>query len=239
MKRIILGLFLAATAATAQAADFTQPAPVREAVFTWTGFYIGANGGYGTAKGAATLTGLTGPLAGFTSRSTGDGLTGPVAGGQGGFNVQTGMLVIGVEGDYQWANIGQTSTYGCGFGCSITEKTALNGFGTLRGRIGAAFDRVLVYGTAGGAWLNASDEATFTLGAITGQLGKVSLSGFGWTAGGGIEVAVDRNWSIKGEYLYLSTSKLTGNGAIALLGTVRLDVDAHAHIGRVGVNYRF
>lgn len=242
MRAIARGLFLTMLAGPAAAADMPQAmpsAPVAQTVFSWTGVYIGANGGYGQAAGSGTFTGLSGPLAGLVATSSTSGLSGALAGGQVGANWQTGALVLGAEGDYQWANIARTDTFGCGFACTISEKTALNGFGTIRGRVGAAFDRVLVYGTAGGAWITASDQASITVGALTGQLGKITMTGWGWTAGGGAEVAIDRNWSVKGEYLYLSTSKLSGTGAITALGTVRLDVNAHAHIGRFGVNYRF
>lgn len=242
--RIFTCLVIAAlTASAAHAADLPQAQPIAQApsqaIFNWTGFYIGANAGYGSAAGAATLTALTGPAAGFSSRSTGDGIKGPLAGGQAGFNWQTGALVLGVEGDYQWANLNRSVTYVCGFACSISEKTAMTGFGTLRARVGAAFDHVLIYATAGGAWVQASDEATLTVGALSGQLAKISPNGFGWTAGGGVEFAIDRNWSVKGEYLYLSTAGLSGQGAVTGIGNVRLDIDAHAHIGRAGINYRF
>lgn len=218
----------------ATAADLAPVASPAQAVFSWTGFYVGANGGAGMARGRSTLT-----APGFVSTSTGDVGSGGVAGGQVGANWQTGILVLGVEADYQWSGISRTTAIGCGIGCVVTEKVGMTGFGTVRGRIGTAFDRVLVYATAGGAWVMAQDEATVTVGALSGQLGKVSLSGAGWVAGGGLEVALDPNWSVKGEYLYLATSRLSGTGSVAFVGPVRIDVDAHAHIGRVGIDYRF
>lgn len=214
------------------AADLA-PRPAVQQVFDWSGFYIGANGGYGSASGAAALS-----APGFVSSSTGDA-KGALAGGQIGANWQTGILVVGVEADYQWADINRNSSFGCGVACTVSERMGIDGFGTLRGRIGAAFDHVLIYATAGGAWVTAHDEASLALGGASAQLGKVSLSGAGWTAGGGVEVAIDRSWSVKSEYLYLATSRLSGSGNVDFVGPVRIDVDAHAHIGRVGVNYRF
>jgi outer membrane immunogenic protein len=234
MRVFIPAILLAMLPVAAGAADLAPVAAPAQAVFSWSGFYVGANGGYGTAQGNSILT-----APGFVGTSTGDTGKGGLAGGQIGANWQTGILVLGVEADYQWADISRTAAFGCGLGCVVSEKVGMTGFGTVRGRVGAAFDRVLLYATAGGAWLGAQDEATVTLGALTGQLDKISLSGAGWTAGGGLEVALDRNWSGKGEYLYLATSRLSGSGAVVLVGPVRIDVDAHAHIGRVGVNYRF
>lgn len=234
MRNLIAAIALTALPGAAIAADFAPVAAPSQAVFSWSGFYVGANGGYGTAQGTSTLT-----APGFVGTTTGDGGKGGLAGGQIGANWQSGVMVLGIEADYQWAGIQRTIAFGCGLGCVVNEKIGVTSFGTVRGRVGAAFDRVLLYATAGGAWVTAQDEASVTLGALTGQLGKISLSGAGWTAGGGLEVALDRNWSVKGEYLYLATSRLTGSGSVVLVGPVRLDIDAHAHIGRVGVNYRF
>lgn len=223
----------------ARAADIEpQPAPraavVPSPTFNWSGFYIGVNGGYGSAAGTSVLT-----APGLFATSTGDNISGGLAGGQAGFNAQMGMAVVGLEADYQWTGFSKTVLTGCGFACTISERVRLTSFGTVRGRLGIAADRVLVYATGGAAYITADDEATLALGALTGSLGKVSLSGWGWTVGGGLEAALGAGWTAKGEYLYLSTSDLSGQGNIAVLGPVQLNVKAHAHIGRAGINYKF
>src|SRR4051794_4160855 len=101
MFRIAVGLLaLAALGVQAQAADMRVPAPSRAAApayvpFSWTGFYIGGNVGYGWADASATVTAL-----GVTATGT-DNLNGIVGGGQLGYNWQSGSLVWGIEADIQ------------------------------------------------------------------------------------------------------------------------------------------
>src|SRR4051812_19124003 len=90
MRISALALLATVLPSVAIAADLASAPPLAQTVFSWTGVYLGANGGYGSAAGRSTLTGLTGPLAGLVSTSSGDGLKGPLAGGQAGFNWQTG-----------------------------------------------------------------------------------------------------------------------------------------------------
>lgn len=231
--RIATALCIAILPGAAIAADLGTAPPIARS-FDWTGVYVGVNGGYGSAAGSAEITAPSGIPALSTT-----GINGGLAGGQAGANWQTGALVVGVEGDYQWSGMSKDFAFGCGFACTVNERIGITSFGTLRGRVGAAFDRVLVYGTAGGAWLTARDEASFTLGGATTQLGKVNLSGLGWTAGAGLEVAVAQGWSLKSEYLYLASSRLSGSGPVLGLGTVSITATPHAHIGRLGLNYRF
>jgi opacity protein-like surface antigen len=94
--------------------------------------------------------------------------------------------------------------------------------GTVRGRIGFAFDRFVVFGTGGFAWTNAEVD-----------VGGVNDSNFhgGWTAGGGIEAAITGNISAKAEYLYMDFS----DELYAGVGTI----DPELHTFRIGVNYKF
>ena len=153
MKRILVaGAFALAVAGQAMAADLPPPAPMPPPrapaayvpaplpVYTWGGIYIGANGGYGfgsSSFGTPLGSGSFDP-------------TGFVAGGTLGFNYQFGSFVLGIEGDGDWANI-SASTSGGGCGAVGNCQTSLGWLATVRGRAGYAFDRVLVYGTAGGA----------------------------------------------------------------------------------------
>src|SRR5262249_26043006 len=104
-------------------------------------------------------------------------------------------------------------------------------FATLRGRIGYAFaDRWLVYGTGGAAWVNAKTDVVAT------GLGTASFdtTRTGWTAGAGLEFAIDRNWSVKGEYLHVDAGTFSASN-----GLVGVSVHVKEDIGRVGFNYRF
>lgn len=228
MQRLaILPFLLLGTSALA--ADLGAPPPARSPAFNWSGFYAGVNGGWGSADGSLTANGLI--------TASGNDVSGALAGGQLGFNWQAGALVVGVEGDYQWADQHKTTTFGV-----FEERTSLNSSATLRGRAGIAVDRVLLYGTAGGAWLNGKDRLDATIGGTPVELISLSLNGWGWTAGGGVEVAALDNLTVKAEYLYLQSTSVSGSAPIPLAlggGTLTATGKVHDHIGRVGVNYKF
>jgi len=127
---------------------------------------------------------------------------------------QWGAWVFGVEGDFDWQGIsGSSSSAFCtsilfsstpgSTAAGLSCKTASNWLGTLRARFGYAWDRVLVYGTAGGAGANVET-------ALTG-LPYQSSPVFGWTVGGGIEVAVAEHWTFKAEYLFVNLANAACN----------------------------
>lgn len=199
-NNILAGLGLAALlTAPAAAADLSYPAPAAYApapVFTWTGFYIGANAGYGWGE---------------ADRSP--DVDGFIGGLQAGYNWQgAGPLVLGIEADLQYADVS-------------SSVFTLDYFGTVRARLGYAFDQFLVYGTGGFAYGRGTFE-TFGLSNSQNQ--------FGWTVGAGAEYAIDNNWSVKGEYLYVDLGEETYS---TLFGP--RDVGTTANVLRAGVNYRF
>jgi outer membrane immunogenic protein len=228
MKRILLGICaglmamatVLAVAAPASAADLARPAyrgpaykaPYFVAPFSWTGFYVGINGGY--AWGTSDWTG-TGS---FDTK-------GGLVGGTVGYNLQTGVWVWGLEGDFDASWIKGTETAVCGVpGCETNNQW----FATARGRIGYAWDRFLPFVTGGAAF-----------GAIKMTPGlppTATDTQVGWTVGGGVEWAFSGNWSAKAEYLYADLGKANCDAATCGIST---DVSFKANIVRVGVNYRF
>jgi outer membrane immunogenic protein len=211
MKRIALGLLLASVAGTAFAADIPAPsAPYAKApaivspLTNWTGFYIGAMGGY-----AAEAT--SDPL----------GVKGGFAGGTVGYNWQSGMFVAGIEADGAWADVNASAT-----ALGVTATAKLDTLATVRGRVGAAFDQVLVYGTGGLALADSKFSAT-ALGVTLSD----SHTQTGWTAGAGVEWMFTRGWSLKAEYLYRRFDSVTVFG----VPTGSLAVNS----GPFGVNYHF
>ncbi|MCB4768158.1 porin family protein [Ancylobacter sp. Lp-2] len=233
MKKFLLAaVSVIALASPALAADLAAKYPVKAPiapvpVFTWTGFYIGANVGYlwSDGSGGSTIdTFGSGMWAG-----TNDGF---VYGGQIGYNYQLdNNWVIGIEADIQGV-----ATSGSNFGGVVGSTWYGNGadydyFGTVRGRLGYAVDRLLVYGTAGVAY-----GSTSVSGSINGVGYDVSSDFVTWTVGAGAEYAFADNWTVKAEYLYLGNSddmvpELPGN------------VDSWGHVNtnivRIGVNYKF
>lgn len=201
----------AASAADMPARTYTKaPAMMAPAMYNWTGFYVGLNGGYGWVN-----SGGSGNPSGF------------VGGGQIGYNWQ-GMgspFVLGLEADIQGADLDETVALGGG----VTATTRSNAFGTVRGRIGYAFDRAMIYATGGWAYTRTSLD-------LSGPGGSISSSDWssGWTLGGGLEYAFAGPWSVKLEYLHVDSGDvtLTLGGATA---TGSYDMD----IVRAGLNYRF
>ena len=163
--------------------------------------------------------------------------SGFVLGGMLGANYQVGSLVFGVEADDAWADASGFGTFAatglCAGGC-LTKSTWLS---TVRGRAGYAFDRYLVYGTAGAAFGNV--RASFSNDPVS------SATETGWTAGAGIEVALARNWSAKAEYLFvdLSNGSCTAECAIANPNgpplIPNIVVKFNESIVRAGLNYKF
>jgi len=230
MKRGILsacaGLMAAAAVAVPSfAADIPRPykAPVYVApAFTWSGFYLGINGGY--AWGHSDWNNL--PM-GIVSTNVKGALVGATLG----YNFQSGNFVFGLEGDIDatWID-GSASGGGPGTVCSGPNncETKNSWLGTGRGRIGFAFDRFLPYLTGGGVFGNI--KATPNVG------GSVNKTQFGWTAGAGVEWAFSGPWSAKVEYLYADLGKITCGPEVCGVDT---DVSYKTNIVRAGVNYRF
>ena len=190
--------------------------PVYVPFFSWNGFYIGINAGYGW--GQSSWTSAVAATGAFN-------VTGPLAGGTLGYNVQTGAWVFGLEGDYDWANIKGSTTVNCPLGC----ETKLGWLATVRGRLGYALDRFLPYITAGGAFGN--------IKATTPGFAGASQTQAGWTAGLGVEYAFVSNWSAKLEYLYVDLGKFDCGTACGAVPPD--DIKFTTHILRAGLNYKF
>jgi iron complex outermembrane recepter protein len=196
----------------------------------WSGIYLGINGGF--AFGGSDWTDSV------TASSTGSfGTSGFVFGGTAGANYQAGSVVFGVEADGDWADVSGFGTFTaanlCAGGC-MTKSTWLS---TIRGRAGYAFDRFLVYGTAGAAFGNV--RANFSNDPAS------NATEAGWTVGAGVEVAFAPNWSAKAEYLFvdLADGSCTTDCAIANANgppsIPSVAVKFNESIVRGGVNYRF
>src|SRR5262249_34593476 len=157
--------------------------PAVVAVYNWSGFYLGAHVGFANGK-KAFFDEFDG-----SSRES-HTVSGVVAGGQLGFNWQTGNLVLGLEGDASWTNADGNHFWDPG---SFTLSTEVKWMGTIAGRLGYAFDRVLVYAKGGAAFVH--DEHRYVEGLDSADGDKTR---WGWMVGGGIEIALASNWSIKG-----------------------------------------
>jgi outer membrane immunogenic protein len=228
-----------------------SPAPVYgkapSANASWTGVYLGLDGGYGVGNNAFTQN-LATPGSPITSVMSWDrqeiAPRGGFFGGQIGYNQQFGSFVLGVEGDAQWADLRDSV---CGTVCQIagaqfgggalfqTVSQHLTWFATARGRAGWAHDRYLFYVTGGAAW--AGLEETDAIGAPT-VAATFSQTKTGWVAGGGIEARLWDNWSAKLEYLRMDLGS-TSNTIILPGATLTTLSSIREDIVRAGLNYKF
>jgi outer membrane immunogenic protein len=232
----------------ASAADLPMKAPPMAPVVappSWTGFYLGINGG--GAWGRTDHTDSFGVTTGNFNTSGG------VVGVTYGYNWQAGRFVIGFEGDFDYANInGSLVTAGPPLGlCSIAGGTTcitnMRDFGTDRIRLGFDANGWLLYGTAGIGY-GEVNAGQLPCGFITPGIGigggfscnQVWRSG--WVAGAGVEKMFAPNWSVKLEYLHYDFGNKVNYTPTILAGgllTVPVNVLERGDMVRVGVNYHF
>jgi outer membrane immunogenic protein len=203
---------------------------VAPAVFSWTGLYIGAHGGFGWGRKEWTEVTLA------TPRPEGDfNVSGPLAGGQIGYNFQSGQVVFGVEVDGSWANL-TGSRLSLAFPAQ-TIRTEVRSLGSFAGRLGLSWaNNLLTYVKLGAGWANDRNSVSGTATA------SWSDTRWGFMAGGGVEIALTGNWSAKAEYDYMNfgTRRTDGIGCTgACVPPFSEEVRQHLHIVKFGINYRF
>lgn len=193
-----------------------------KSILDWTGFYAGVLGGYGAGDGVTDTSGVT----------TAVHLGGAIAGATGGFNKQFDKLVVGVEGDIAWS--GQSGSATCVIDPRFTCHADVDWIGSLRGRVGYAANRILIFATAGAAFTHGKSYITPNSIGLTGSY---TDSYVGWTAGAGIEYAINERVSLKAEYAYADYGTRT-----APAGTVTFPpttIHMTSHYGKVGLNVHF
>jgi outer membrane immunogenic protein len=244
MKKSLLtaSALIAIASSSALAADMRPaPAPVYTkapmvAPFSWTGFYIGGNLG-----GAWTNTNITDSLFGLNFSNGNNAVF--VAGGQVGFNYEfSNNVVVGVEGDFDWAanNNGNTVAVIGPLGQSFTASANDRWMATAAGRLGYAFDRWMIYAKGGGGWVGANsfNVTDITTGATFSPGSNSTVTG--WLVGGGFEWAFAGNWSLRAEYDYFG---LSGRSFTVTTGILAGDTfstgSSNIQMATVGINYRF
>jgi outer membrane immunogenic protein len=234
LKQHLLASALCVLPFAASAADLPMKAPPMRVVqpipFTWTGFYIGASAGIISQNTTATDTSGAFFTAGDTYGVPGNsGLIGINIG----YNYQFAPnWVIGIEADFAWSGLSNTGSVADGGFPSASSK--LNSLGTVRGRIGYAFDRALLYATGGFAYGHVQNALNDVFDPAFG--GSTSSTQTGWTAGGGLEYAFTNNWTARVEALYVdlgtSTSGVNNSGCT-------FGFKNRYTLGRLGLNYKF
>src|SRR5262245_14926550 len=193
---------LLASVASASAADlpvappvYKAPGPLVVPPYDWTGFYLGAQIGYGFGQSSGTQNagGTFFPVVPYSIDPHG-----ALAGGHIGFNYQTGAVVVGAEADIEAANLrGDTSV--SAFGQSSFFNLNADTLASVPGRGGWAQGRLMLSGPAGVA---SGHVPTPPLDTLNGWR-------TGWTAGAGLEYALPRNWSARVEYRYADLGRVS------------------------------
>ena len=234
--------------------------------FTWTGFYAGFNAGYVfDSTSRVTITGLTPAnrevdsyAAASTPSIKDDGFT---AGGQIGYNYQFGNiagggLVAGVEADAAYTDLDKTENAPTPRGADRILRSELDFLGTARGRLGYAFNQVLIYGTGGLAYGEVKDRAALfdrATNTITRFGGDRDDLRIGYAYGGGIEYALPTQSvlnflhasavTIKGEYLHydLGSQNITASPNLSTnaIGAYNVRFKVSGDLARAGLNYKF
>jgi outer membrane immunogenic protein len=231
LTALTAGFFLStALTGAVMAADVEQPY-----MHDWTGLYVGGHVGWGWADLKGNYDGEAEDFDGFGDfKLNDDDFLGGV---QAGYNVQFDNIVLGIEADIALTSWKDDETN------EDDERVSFDTdyFATLRARAGFAMDNVLLFGTAGVAWTDTEYEANDDVDDTDpGEVGSVDLDDIGFVFGGGIEYALDENWSIKADALYAifddkkQTPTITDDAEAG--NFIELE---DIFIARVGVNFHF
>jgi outer membrane immunogenic protein len=241
MKKLFVVAMAVAFFTPAQAADMPVKAPPGPmvAVYNWTGFYIGGNVGAAWLKKSVTEVGadiLDNPV-GSTFSLRDSSITG---GAQAGYNWHSNNLLIGIEADINWTRIDKTIFATVSGSTDGILHGKVDWFATFRGRLGYAPGPWLIYVTGGGALAKLVNEYGDVDSGVLDPTAAASVNEtrWGWTVGGGAEVAFGGNWSAKAEYLYIDFRKFDEGPVVGGSAGVARFHD-RIHVARVGLNYRF
>ncbi|MDB5512666.1 MAG: hypothetical protein JWR08_2149 [Enterovirga sp.] len=243
---------LVGLAGTASAADLPSGGAAGPAFATpfiaWSGFYAGANAGYGFSTGAHRPACAAPGGGACTALPALDVATdGFVGGGGFGYNQQIGRFLAGIEADIQYTDLNRTVTLtgvapvaGGAPAAQYSATQSLDYLGTVRARMGYIANRLLVFGTGGFAYGDVQVRQTVATGGATFTAAR-QMTGLGYAAGAGLEYAVTSNVTAKAEALYydLGTSR-TAAGSVPATGTVRgARFETEGVVARAGLNYKF
>ncbi len=222
---VAAGAMIVAIGGPAMAADMPVKAPKAAPVYaapTWAGFYIGGHLGYGWSKATSVDS-----SDGFADHA----LKGGIAGVHAGYNFQFNQIVAGIEGDV-------SGNFGSRWSDAITHPVTndahaanVHGLASIRGRLGHAFDSLLVYGTAGWGWVNYSGLVS----SGSAEPEAVRKWGGGAVYGGGVEWKYNQNLIFRLEGLHYALSKTEGVGSV---GESFIHF-SNVNVIRVGASYHF
>jgi outer membrane immunogenic protein len=245
---------IALTGSAAFAADLPSRAPPPvylppPPIFTWTGIYIGGQVGYAWGNGSNNFNGFdpffNGGQGVFLNSSVGGTPNGVIGGGHVGYNYQINQWVLGLEGTVDGTSLSNTAVATFPDGSSLNAHSNADIQGSIRGRLGVAWDRALIYATGGVAFGGFNTNVSFNGNGAAGvpffANGSVSSTRTGWTVGGGIDYAVTNNWSIFAEYRYTNFGSIRENnfGALPIGFVFNGSRQLNQNQVQVGFSYKF
>jgi outer membrane immunogenic protein len=244
MKKFLLGtvgLVALGVAAPASAADLAArpytkaPPPMIAAAYDWSGFYIGANGGWGTSRNRWDILDN-----GFVLPEGSHDADGAVAGGQIGYRWQAASWVFGLEAQYDWSDMrgSRISNQFFLLPGDVTDRTRIRSFGLFTGQVGYAWNNALLYVKGGAAVTDNRFDHRFTGTNVI--IDSSSETRWGAAAGVGVEYGFTPNWSVavESDHLFMGNRDINfvvPGGVLSTVVNVRQDVD----LITARINYRF
>ena len=251
MKKMLLGvvgLIALCAAGPAFAADLAPrpyvkaPPPMVAAIYDWSGFYLGINGGGGSSRDCWTATSSNGVALPNVSEGC-HSATGGMVGGQIGYRWQAASWVFGVEGQGDWADLKGSNPSQIAL-IPYNNQTKVDAIGLLTGQVGYAWDNVLLYVKGGAADTDNKYTSFFPVGNVFAAAGvpfnAATDTRWGGTVGTGLEVSFAADWSVGVEYdhLFMGNPNITFPATSIAVGrtdNIKQDID----MGTVRLNYRF
>ncbi len=234
-----VGLAALGMAGSASAADMAvkarplPPAPL-PVIYDWSGFYIGANGGWGDSHSCWNFVTVAGVAFADGCRDRSGGLVG----GQIGYRWQTGQFVFGLEAQGDWADL--SSSHVSLFNPTLSTNVKTDAIGLFTGQIGWAWNTALLY-VKGGAAVTDNNLTLFNTASGIGLL-STSATRWGGTLGVGFEYGFAPNWSVGVEYdhLWMGTSNNSFSSTDPrLVGIVNNRITQDVDMVALRINYRF
>jgi outer membrane immunogenic protein len=251
MKKMLLGvvgLFALCAAGPAVAADLAPrpyvkaPPPMVAAIYDWSGFYLGINGGGGSSRDCWTATSSNGVALPNVSEGC-HSATGGMVGGQIGYRWQAASWVFGVEGQGDWADLKGSNPSQIAL-IPYNNQTKVDAIGLLTGQVGYAWDNVLLYVKGGAAVTDNKYTSFFPVGNVFAAAGvpfnAATDTRWGGTVGTGLEVSFAPNWSVGVEYdhLFMGNPNITFPASGIAVGRTD-NIGQGIDMGTVRVNYRW
>ena len=238
MKKLWMGIvgLAALMAAPAMAADMAvkaRPAPPLPVIYNWSGFYIGANGGWAQSHNCWDFVTALGAVVrnGCTDQSGG------VIGGQIGYRWQANQFVFGLEAQGDWADI--SSTRVSLINPAFSTRVRVDSFGLFTGQIGWAWDAALFYVKGGAAVTDNRFDILTT--ACCATIASASSTRWGGTVGVGFEYGFAPNWSFGAEYdhLFMGNSNNTFSVVNPIVAGALNRINQDVDMVTLRINYRF